>query len=110
MALMVGGMLGTITRVALVAGLGEEMVALAAVNTIAWFLLGLASGRWGHRVAWLRPCLIALGVTGFTSWASLVIQGVSASGQVLIAIIETLIGLMFAGIGHLISMPRGPDL
>ena len=109
-AVIAGGVVGVAVALALDVSLGDEMVALAAVRSIGWFLLGVASGRWGSRVPQLRLALVVLAVTGLTSLTSLVLHGVAASGEVLVAFIEVVIGWMFAGIGHLIAMPKGPDL
>lgn len=109
-AMVVGGAVGVAVGVGLGAWLGDEVVALAAVRAIGWFLLGVASGRCGERVTNLRRVLLAFGVAAGTSWTSLVVAGVTSSGQVLVALIEVAIGLMFALIGHLIAMPKGPDL
>ncbi len=105
-----GGAIGVVLGLGLDAWLGAEMVALAAVRSIGWFLLGLVSGRWGSRITNLRLLLLILAVTGLTSWTSLAVHGVTTSGQVVVAFIDVAIGGMFAFIGHLIAMPKGPDL
>ena len=109
-AIVAAGALGAVVRVGLHAWLGAEMVALAAVNVLGWVLLGLLWGRFGPRVDTLRLALAVLGVTAFTSMVSLITDGVAAAGDVVVALIELVFGLMFAGVGHLITMPRGPDL
>ena len=110
MVVVGAGSLGTAARLGLDASLGGEVVALTAVNVLGWFLLGLLSGRYGSRVSQLRLLMVVLGITAFTSLMSLVIDGITATGDVVVAFIEVLFGLMFGGIGHLITMPRGPDL
>lgn len=106
----VAGALGTVLRLGLVAGLGHEMVALAAVNILAWSLMGLVSGRYGSRLRHLRLFMVVLGITGFTSCMSLIIDGSTTAGEGLAALFEVFLGLAFAGIGHLFTMRRGPDL
>lgn len=109
-AVVGGGAVGVALGLGLDAWLGDEMVALAAVRTIGWFLLGVASGRWGSRLPQLRLAMVVLAVTGLTSWTSLALHGVTMSGQVLVAFIEVAISAVFALMGHLLSMPKGPDL
>lgn len=111
LAVIVGaGVLGTYARFGLDDWLGEEVVALAAVNMVGWFLLGLVSGRYGSRVRRLPLFLLALGVTAFTSWMPLAIHRNLMAGDVIVAFLEMAFGLAFAGVGHLVTMPRGPDL
>ena len=111
MAGVLGGvLLGAPLGLTLDAGLGHEMVVLGAINAVGWFLLGLASGRWGSRIVGLRLFLGMLGAAAFSSWASLAFHGIRASGGVVIAVIEVVFGLSMAVIGHLVSMPRDRDL
>lgn len=105
-----GAILGIPLRLALDSGLDGDMVLLGAVNAAGWFVLGLASGRWGSRIARLRAGLGAIGVAAFSSWASLAIHGITSAGDILIAFIEVAFGLVIAVIGHLVTMPRGRDL
>ncbi|MEO7589345.1 MAG: hypothetical protein ABIS84_15100 [Arachnia sp.] len=109
-AVVGAGVLGTALRLGLDALLGDEMVALAAVNVVGWFVLGLLHGRYGVRVAHLVAFLLALGITSFTSWMTLLIHGIPNAGSVVVALVEVVIGVMFGGIGHLVTMRRGPDL
>lgn len=104
------GALGTAVGLGLNAWLGEEVVALAAAKMVGWFLLGLVSGRFGSRMRQARLFLFVLGITAFTSWMSMASHGISVTGDVVVAFIEAAFGLIFAGMGHLITMPRGPDL
>ena len=110
-AWLIGGAIpGILVGLALDAGLGGEMVLLGAVDAVGWFALGLVSGKWGSRVACLRMGLVAFGVAAFSSWASLALHGITATGDILIAFIEVGFGLLIAVIGHLVSMPRERDL
>lgn len=110
-AIVVGaGALGTVVRLGLHALLGDEMVVLAAVNVVGWFILGLILGRYGMRVRQLWLFMVVFGLTAFTSWMTLLINGISVAGDIVVAFIEVIFGLVFAGIGHIITMPRGPDL
>lgn len=102
--------LGTALRLTLVAWIGDEPVALAAVNLLGWLLLGLVSGRWGLRVLWLRHFLSVLGIAAFTSWLSLAENETPTVGGVLVAFIELVIGMLVALVGHLLGRPRVPDL
>lgn len=110
LAIVGGGAIGAVVGLGLDAWLGEEEVALAALRSIGWFLLGIASGRWGSRVTGLRPFILGVALTGFTSWLLLLLRGPSNVGDVVVAVVELAIGLVFAAIGHLIAMPKGPDL
>ncbi len=103
---VVGIILGVPVRLGLDAWVGREMVLLGAINTTGWFLLGLTSGKWGHRVEGLWMGLGAFGVAAFSSWASLATQGISVAADTLIATIEVAFGLLVAVIGHLMTMPR----
>ncbi len=105
--LVLGVLLGAPMGLGLDAKLGHEMVLLGAVNAVGWFLLGMASGRWGSRMRRFRVFLAALGVGAFSSWASLTVHGVSAPGDVLIAFIEVAFGMTLAVVGHLVTMPKG---
>ena len=107
---LVAGALGTTVRLGLHARLGDEEVALAAVNVVGWFALGLVQGRWGPRIRGLWVFLTVLGVTAFSACMTLVLHGFAGAGSIVVAGIEVLFGLVFAGIGYLITMPRGPDL
>ncbi len=109
-AIVGGGAIGAAVGLGLDALWGDEVVALAAIRAIGWFLLGIVSGRWGLKVAKLQLFLLAFAIAGLTSWTSLAVVGVTASGEVLVAFIEVAIGAMFAIIGHLISMTKRPDL
>lgn len=109
-AAVVALLLGTVLRLTLVEWLGDEPVALAAVNLLGWFLLGLASGRWSLRVLWLRHFLSVLGFVAFTSWISLGESGTSTMAEVLVAFIELVVGLLIAVGGHMLGRPRPPAL
>lgn len=105
-----GALLGAPVGLALGAGFGDEMVLLGAINAVGWFVLGMASGRWGSRITLLRAGLGAFGVAAFTSWVSLAFHGIDVTGDILIAVIEVAFGMILAVIGHLVTMPRGRDL
>lgn len=109
-AVVVALLVGTVIRRSLEAWLGDEPVVLAAVNLLGWFVVGLSFGRWGLRVWWLRHFVSVVGFVGFTSLITLAESGTATGGEVLIAVIELVIGLLVALIGNLLGRPRGPDL
>ena len=101
-----GGALGTAARIGLLRLLGDEVVALAAVNVLGCLLLGVISGVLGPRVPLTRLFLAVGGLGAFTSWSSLALQGVTEPGGLAIVVVETCFGVAFAGLGHLLGMRR----
>lgn len=98
-----GGVLGTAARMGLLHLLRDEVIALAAINVLGCLLLGLVSGIFGPRVTALRLFLAVGGLGAFTSWSSLAMQGVTEPGGVVIVLLETAVGVAFAGLGHLLG-------
>lgn len=101
-AVVVGGVLGAALRFGLLHRIGDEVVALGAVNAIGCFLIGVASGLMGPYASTARLFLFFGALGAFTSWASLW-QGV-VPADILIAFIETFVGAIFVGLGHLGGM------
>lgn len=95
-----GGALGTGARLGLLGLVGHEVVALAVVNLVGCFILGLLSGFLGDRVTLLRLFLVVGGISAFTSWSTLALQGIENGGQLVIALLEVAFGVFFAGLGH----------
>lgn len=109
LVIFAGGALGTAVRMGLLHLLGDEVVALAAVNVAGCFLLGLLSGVMGPHVPLRRLFLAVGGLGAFTSWSSLALQGVTEPGGIMIVIAETFVGIIFAGVGHLAGMKLRRD-
>lgn len=103
-------LLGTVIRLSLEEWLGDEPVVLVAVNLLGWSLVGLAYGRWGLRIWWLRHFLSVLAFVAFTSWITLAENGAATGGEVLIAFIEFVVGILVAVGGHKLGKPGGPRL
>ena len=98
-----GGFLGTAARVALLGLVGHEHVALGVVNVLGCLAIGLISGCFGPRVTLWRLFLAVGGVAAFTSWSSLALQGMESFGAVIIVVAETIVGVVAAGLGHLLG-------
>jgi len=79
---------------------GNQVVALAAVNLLGCLLLGVVSAMLGHRHEAWRMFLVVGGVGAFTSWSSLAVQGVTRPSGVWLVAAEALAGVCLAGIGH----------
>ncbi|WP_143571017.1 CrcB family protein [Tessaracoccus sp. ZS01] len=99
-AVFAGGALGTGLRLGILNLIGHEVIALAAINLLGCFVLGLISGLYRRRVTLVRLFLAVGGVASFTSWSTLALQSLSVGG-VLIAVLETAFGVFAAGMGHL---------
>ena len=100
-----GGALGTGMRVTLLDLLGHEVLALALINLVGALLLGVVSGFYARRVTLIRLFLAVGGLASFTSWSTLALQSLHPAG-LLVAALETTVGVAAAGVGHL----AGPRL
>lgn len=98
-----GGFLGTAARVGLLGVFADEVVGLAVINVVGCLTLGLIAGWFGQRVTLLRLFLAVGGVASFTSWSSLALQAVGSISGVLWAAGETVVGISFAGLGHVLG-------
>lgn len=103
-AVFAGGTCGTALRSLLLAGLGHQVLTLAAINLLGAFVLGAISGYYGQRVTLLRVFLAVGGVASFTSWSSLAVQGVQSWQDVAVVLVEVTAGVAAAGAGHLLGL------
>ena len=95
-----GGCLGTAGRMGILHLVGDQVVALAAVNLLGCLLLGVVSALLGHRHEAWRMFLVVGGIGAFTSWSSLAVQGATHPSGVLIVAAEALAGVCVAGLAH----------
>lgn len=95
-----GGALGTGLRVFLFDFMGEDVATLALINLFGCVLLGFVAGIYGQQVTLLRLFLAVGGLASFTSWSTLALQSLHPWG-VVVAAVETALGVGAAGIGHL---------
>ncbi|NHB85440.1 CrcB family protein [Tessaracoccus sp. HDW20] len=110
LVIFAGGAVGTGLRIAVLRLVGDEVIALAAVNFIGCLLIGIVSGLLGPHATLARVFLAVGGIGAFTSWSTLALQGVTQPGGIPIVIAETGAGVIFAGLGHLAGMKlRGND-
>lgn len=100
-----GGTVGTALRVSLLEVFGNQTAALAGINLTGALLLGFISGLYGSRVSLLRLFLAVGGLASLTSWSTLALQSLHPMG-VVIAAIETVLGVAAAGVGHLAGRRR----
>lgn len=103
LVIFAGGMLGTAARVSLLDWYDDDLAGLAVVNLLGCLLLGAISGWFGQRVTLLRLFLAVGGVASFTSWSSLALQGIASPSMVALVAAETVAGICFAGLGHVIG-------
>ena len=99
-AVFAGGCLGTAGRMGILHLVGDQVVALAAVNLLGCLLLGVVSALLGHRHEAWRMFLVVGGIGAFTSWSSLAVQGATHPSGVLIVAAEALAGVCVAGLAH----------
>ncbi len=104
LTIFAGGVLGTALRLGLLRLIGDEVVALGAANAIGCVLIGLISGLLGPHASAARLFLAVGAIGAFTSWSSLALQAINMPAGILIAFIETFVGAIFAGVGHLGGM------
>jgi len=109
LVIFAGGAVGTGLRIALLRLVGDEVVALAAVNFVGCLLIGIVSGVMGPHATLARVFLAVGGIGAFTSWSSLALQGVTQPGGVPIVVAETGAGIIFAGLGHLAGLKLRKD-